>query len=341
MAVKGAYWPSWVSDFRGIDSGLFTHIYYAFVLPDHTFKLDLSGSRLEGFTSAVRPAKAILSVGGERADPKRFSDMVSNISSRKNFIDSSIEVARAFGFDGVDLDWEFPQNHDVENLGYLLREWRAAVEREARDKGRIPLLLTAAVPFSANSNWPFPVDSMKQNLDWINAMCYNYRGSWDNVTGAHAALFDPINKSEYTTDMGLQSWIRAGIPRSKLVMGLPLYGRTWTLENPTSHGIGAPARGIRPGDGGTMTYAEIVRFNRQHNVGEIYDQDTVSAYSYAGTTWIGYDNVRSTTTKIQYAQRLGLRGYFFWQIAGDHEGTISRAGEKSLLFSQSARSVIL
>ncbi|KAF7154203.1 hypothetical protein RHSIM_Rhsim01G0038400 [Rhododendron simsii] len=310
MAVKGGYWPSWVSDFRGIDSGLFTHVYYAFVVPDHTFKLDLSGSRLGDFISAVRPAKAILLVGGEHADPKRFSDM-------------------------------FPQDHDVENLGYLLHEWRAAVQREATVTGRIPLLLTAAVPFSANSNGSFPVDSMKQKLDWINAMCYNYRGSWDNFTGAHAALFDPINNSEYTTDMGLRSWIRAGIPPSKLVMGLPLYGRTWTLENPGSPGIGAAARGIGPGDGGTMTYAEIVRFNRQHHASEIYDQDTVSAYSYAGTAWIGYDNVRSTTTKIQYAQRLGLRGYFFWQIAGDHEGTISRAGEKSLMFSQSDRSVIL
>ncbi|XP_058180123.1 class V chitinase CHIT5a-like [Rhododendron vialii] len=329
MAVKGGYWPSWVSDFRGIDSRLFTHIYYAFVVPDHTFKLDLSGSRLGDFISAVRPAKAILSVGGERADPKRFSDIVSNKSSRKIFIDSSIEVARAFGFDGVDLDWEFPQDHDVKNLGDLLHEWRAAVQREATVTSRNALLLTAAVPFSANSNGSFPVDSLKQNLDWINAMCYNYRGSWDNFTGAHAALFDPINKSEYTTDMGLQSWIRAGIPPSKLVMGLPLYGRTWTLENPGSHGIGAAARGIGPGDGGTMTYAEIMRFNRQHSVREIYDQDTVSAYSYAGTAWIGYDNVKSTTTKIQYAQRLGLRGYFFWQIAGDHEGTISRAASNS------------
>ncbi|KAE9445504.1 hypothetical protein C3L33_22597, partial [Rhododendron williamsianum] len=114
---------------------------------------------------------------------------------------------------------------------------------------------------------------MKQNLDWINAMCYDYCGSWDvSVTGAHAALYDPKNISEYTTDKGLQSWIDAGIPPSKLVMGLPLYGRTWTLKDPTLQGIGAAATGIGPGDKGTMTYAEIVRFNSQHKVKEIYDQ---------------------------------------------------------------------
>ncbi|KAH7861894.1 hypothetical protein Vadar_032301 [Vaccinium darrowii] len=174
----------------------------------------------------------------------------------------------------------------------------------------------------------FPVASISKNLDWVNAMCYDYHGSWDtSATGAPAALFDP--KSNISTSYGLQSWINAGLPRSKLVMGLPLYGRTWKLKDPKLNGIGAPGVGLGPGDEGTMTYSQVETFNRENNATVVFDKETVSTYSYAGTSWIGYDDVRSTTVKIGYAQSLGLRGYFFWQVAGDQAGKISGAASRS------------
>jgi chitinase len=52
----------------------------------------------------------------------------------------------------------------------------------------------------------------------------------------------------------------------------------------------------------------------------------VSFYSYAGTTWIGYDDVPSITTKVRFAKSLGLKGYFFWALGKDKDWTISRQG---------------
>ncbi|KAF7153767.1 hypothetical protein RHSIM_Rhsim01G0038600 [Rhododendron simsii] len=346
QAVKGAYWPSWAASTfppSAIDTRLFTHLYYAFLVPSNvTFRFEVSSSEaptLLNFTSTIRkknpPAKTLFSVGGGGEGPAIFSRMASSSSSRKSFIDSSIEVARKYGFDGVDLDWEFPQDaKDMENLGYLLDEWRAAVQKDAKVTGRSPLLLTAATYFSVEFFLgpvvrSFPVASISKNLDFVNAMCYDYHGSWDTTaTGAHAALFDP--KSNVSTSYGLQSWINAGLPRSKLVMGLPLYGRTWKLKDPKVNGIGAPGVGLGPGNDGTMTYSQVETFNRENNATVVFDMETVSTYSYVGTSWIGYDDVRSTTVKIGYAQALKLRGYFFWAVNGDQAWKISRQGKINL-----------
>ncbi|XP_058180078.1 class V chitinase CHIT5b-like [Rhododendron vialii] len=349
QAVKGAYWRSWAASVfppSAIDTRLFTHLYYAFLVPSNvTFRFEVSSTKaptLLNFTSTIRkknpPAKTLFSVGGGGVGPAIFSRMASSASSRKSFIDSSIEVARKYGFDGVDLDWESPQDaKDMENLGYLLEEWRAAVQKDAKVTGRRPLLLTAATYFAVEFFLgpvvrSFPVASISKNLDFINAMCYNYHGSWDTTaTGAHAALFDP--KSNVSTSYGLQSWIKAGLPQSKLVMGLPLYGRTWKLKDPKVNGIGAPGVGLGPspgpGNNGTMSYSQVETFNREKNATVVFDMETVSTYSYAGTSWIGYDDVRSTTVKIGYAQALKLRGYFFWAVNGDQAWKISRQASRS------------
>lgn len=341
-AVKGAYWPSYAGfPASAIDTSLFTHLYYAFLVPNNvSLWFDISNSTaltLWNFTSTVSgkspPAKTLVAIGGAGADPDTFSQMASKKSWRESFIDSSIEVARKYGFDGIDLDWEFPQNStDMENLGYLLQEWRAAVQKEANATCRSPLLLTAAVYFSVEFFLSavvrtYPVDSINQNLDWVNAMTYDYHGSWDtNVTGTLAGLFDPL--SNLSTSYGLRSWIDAGLHPTKLIMGLPLYGRTWRLKDPSVNGIGAPAVGVGPGTEGVLTFSQVEAFNKANNATVVYDVDTVSTYSYSGTSWITYDDVRSITAKIVYVKALEVRGYFFWAVNDDLDWKIPRLGEK-------------
>ncbi|XP_060171888.1 nod factor hydrolase protein 1-like [Lycium barbarum] len=347
--VKGAYYPSWAfSAFppSSIDTSLFTHIYYAFLVPNNTtFKFDIddeTSTLLYNFTSTLRSkrpsVKTLFSVGGGGEGPARFSRMASTAASRLTFIKSSIEVARKYGFDGFDLDWEFPQNKkDMENLAILLDQWRVEVKKDSLASKRPQLLITAAVYFSvdfflSDEFRSYPVPSINKNLDWINLMCYDYHGSWDtSATGAQAALFD--SKSNISTSYGLRSWIKAGALRSKLIMGLPLYGRTWKLKDLNVHGIGASAVGLGPGDEGTLTYREIEKFNKENNAKVVYDSATVSTYSVAGTSWIGYDDTRSVARKLIYAQALGLRGYFFWQVAGDQDWKISRKAKQSWIIS--------
>ncbi|KAJ7979641.1 putative Chitinase [Quillaja saponaria] len=164
---------------------------------------------------------------------------------------------------------------------------------------------------------------MNENLDLINAMCYDFHGSWNRETGAIASLFDP--KSNVNTLYGLQSWIQAGALPSKLVMGMPLYGRTWQLQDPNVHGIGAPTIGVGPGDG-AMAFFQVEQFNTNSGATVVYDVDTVSVYSYSGTSWIGYEDPITVTAKVGFAQALGLRGYFFWAVGYDSQWKISKQG---------------
>lgn len=340
--VKGTYWPSWDESFppSAVDTSLFTHVYYAFLVPNNvTFKFDVSDSErssLLDFTSTLhrkkRSLKAILSIGGGGSDSQLFARMASKASSRATFIKSTIEVARNYGFDGLDLDWEFPQNTtEMGYLGQLLHDWRAAVKKEAKQKGRAALLLTAATYFSVDffsygDYRKYPAASVGENLDLVNLMCYDYHGSWNtSKTGAPAALFD--QNSNISTSYGVKSWITAGVPRSKLVMGLPLYGRTWKLKDPAEHGIGAPAVDVGPGDQGVLTYAQVETFNKDNKATVVYDAVTVSTYSYSGTSWVGYDDTISITVKVRFALALGLRGYFFWSVNQDSKSKISRQGE--------------
>lgn len=346
--MKGSYWPSWSVDYlppSAIETSYFTHIYYAFLTPNNvTFKFDIDNSTallLVNFTSTIRAknptVKTLFSVGGANDGPAYFSRMASTCSSRKNFIDSSIEVARKFGFDGIDLDWEFPQTpDDMVNFGILIHEWRAEVKKEAKVTCKPQLLLAAATYYSANGNFTgipvkYPGALISKNLDWINAMNYDYYGKWTpNATGSHAQLHDL--QGNLSTSYGLKSWIKAGVPRRKVIMGLPLYGKTWNLTDPEVNGLGAPAMGIGPGVEGILTYSELENYNVANNATVMYDAASVSTYSFAGSTWIGYDDIVSTTVKIGYAQSLRIGGYFFWAMNGDHNWSISRTGTSIMFY---------
>ncbi|KAI8570450.1 hypothetical protein RHMOL_Rhmol01G0034900 [Rhododendron molle] len=356
--VKAGFWAEGAAGSlppSAIDTKFFTHLYYANVVPDsNTFKLDVSdpsptATNLKNFTVTIRDknpqVKTLLTIGAWSMDGKIadvFARMAVSKGSRKDFIQSCIEVARRYDFHGIDLDWEFPRNpKDMRNLGNLFKEWRARVNKEARETGQPKLLLTAAVASTAAIDYfpdgvtrSFPVKSINKNLDWVNVMCYDYYGNFTpKETGAHAALFNPRRISS-STSSAIKSWIDAGLRPSKFIMGLPLFGRTWTLQNPRLNGIGAAAEkvGLSPGDDGKMSYSEVEKFNREKNATVVYDPETVSTYSYAGTSWIGYDDTRSTTAKIRHAQDNKIGGYFIWNVTGDQDLKISKQGENSLRF---------
>ncbi|KAM7513327.1 hypothetical protein LguiB_012202 [Lonicera macranthoides] len=334
--IKAAYWPS----FNGfpassIDTSYFTHIYFAFILPKRaSYELDVTQFHLQKFPEfidALRVSdphvKTVLSIGGAGNDPIVFSKMVSNKKNRAAFINSTIEVARQFGFDGVDLDWEFPTNAlDMSNLGLLFKQWRQILENEANITKRPRLLLTSAVYYASKLSFSgiprsYPVDFIRNYVDWISPMCFDYHGPWERVTGEHSALYDP--NSNTSTSFGIQSWIQAGIPPEKIVMGLPLYGHTWTLQDPNENGLRAPAVGAGPGNG-TLVYSQVVDFISNNDAIVEFDNGTASFYSYARGSWVGYDDVGSIKLKVQFARAKSLGGYFFWALGQDNNWTLSR-----------------
>ena len=339
--VRAVYWPS-SNEFQpsATNTNYFTHIIYAFLAPDPvTYKLTVTKEDqknlpkfIAGLKTRYPPVKTLLSIGGGGSNATIFATMASSKQTRQSFIGSTIQVAQKYGFDGVDLDWEFPDTvEDMANLGLLYQEWHEAIIVEAKTHRKPRLLLTSAVYYASSITlWGtdkprfYPAEAIRNYLDWVSPMCFDYHGTWDNFTGVNSALYDP--SSNISTYYGLRSWIKAGVPPGKLVMGLPMYGRAWKLEDPNVHGLGAPAVGPATNTDGTLDYDEIMKFNEKNGASVVFDNVSVSYYSYAGSTWITYDDVGSIGKKVQYARLLGLRGYFFWALGKDKDWALSRQG---------------
>ncbi|CAI0379538.1 unnamed protein product [Linum tenue] len=143
-----------------IQTSLFTHILYAFVEIDpSSYELTISQSDqilMTNFTSTLHsksppPPKLFLSIGGGGSNASAFATMSSNPTTRTKFIASTIKSARDHNFDGLDLDWEFPQTPgEMSNLATLFQEWRASLLSESIATNRTMLQLSVAVYFASS-----------------------------------------------------------------------------------------------------------------------------------------------------------------------------------------------
>uniref|UniRef100_A0A1J3IRJ9 Chitotriosidase-1 n=1 Tax=Noccaea caerulescens TaxID=107243 RepID=A0A1J3IRJ9_NOCCA len=352
--VKASYWfPDGESPFIGdstvcppltsavlIDSTLFTHLFCAFAdLDPHTHKVVVSSAHdyiFSTFTYTVKQknsqVQTLLSIGGKNADKSAFAAMASYQTSRKAFIDSSIEIARKGGFHGLDLAWEYPSN-DVEmtNFGKLVQEWRVAIKNESDLTDRLPLLLTAAVYYSSDYNSAsYPIKEIVDNLDWVNLIAYDFYGpGWSPVTGPTAALFDHSKPPGPSADGGLKKWIEAGLPGKKAVLGFPYVGWAWSLQDVDENGYDAPTTGAALSSDGSINYSQVRNYIVDNGAAVTHNQMVTGDYCYAGPIWIGYDDNQTVVHKVKYAKHKGLLGYYSWHVGADYNCGLSRAASRA------------
>ncbi|XP_044488839.1 cysteine-rich receptor-like protein kinase 10 [Mangifera indica] len=334
----GYYWYSiYKFPVSEIDSSLFTHIICAHTaVNSSSYQLSLSSAEEENLSTFTLTVKqnnpsvtTLLSIGGRYANYSTISSMVSNSSYRKSFIDSSIRIARRYGFQGLDFAWIYPNTtSDTFNMGVLFKELKAAADLEAKHSNQSQLILTAAVYYlPAVFSESYPIEMIQQNLDWVHVLSNEFTSPLkSNFTGAHAALYNPSNL--FDTNYGIREWINGGLSANRIVLGLFFYGYAWTLKNPKDNGIGAEATGaiINKPLGGGVTYREIKNYIEDHgrDVPVKYNSTYVVNYWSKGTTWIGFDDVEAIRTKVSYAKEKKLLGYFVWEVAFDFNWALSK-----------------
>ncbi|KAG0462643.1 hypothetical protein HPP92_021119 [Vanilla planifolia] len=351
--VRAGYWLSSsgrYSPVSTIDVSLYTHIYYfslsvdpldstiSISQPDELPLLAVFSATLKKDSSSV---KTLLSIATDahriEESNAAFSAMAADPIRRAAFIESTMEIAREHSFDGLDLSWQYPSSPaDMANLQLLLAEWRARVGNETVETERepeSPLLLTATVYFSghlfggSDDNVDYPIDAISRNLDWINVLCFGYQKN-SKVAAADAALFAKTSHS--STSYGIGSWLDSGVASCKMVMGIPLYGRSWYLKNKekTEPGAAVVAEGPRQrssNQSGVMAYFEVEETLRDNGSTLVYDKETVFAYLHHGDLWVSFDNPEAVEQKINFARRKDLLGYFLFPISFDDSNhTISQ-----------------
>ena len=307
--VVVAYVTSWSEVMP--DPQYMTHINYAFGHVNESFngvKID-NEERLRQIVDLRKQKpelKVLLSIGGWGSG--RFSEMAANDEYRRAFAADCDRVVKEFALDGIDIDWEYPTSSmanissspdDTENFTLLMQDIRAAIGNEKE--------LTLATVASARY---IDFKAILPSVDFVNIMAYDMASAPKH----HSALYPSGHSGDITSDGAVTAHLKAGVPPSKLVMGMPFYGR------------------------GGAGYPSFQDYNKVGNTDTQYTEkwDEVAQVPYLAdkndTLVFGFENPRSLAIKCQYILDKDLMAGMYWDYSGDNEqGDLRRTVAENLL----------
>jgi chitinase len=263
--------------------------------------------------------KFLLSVGGW-TDSGPFYEMAASEATRDTFAQSCAGFLKSYPqFDGIDIDWEHPVSgglqpgnpRDARNYVLLL-----AAIRKAIGAGQ---LLTVAAAASPRGIDPLEYADMAGILDWVNVMTYDFH-SGGKRAGFNSALYNHDDPSSPRLNLhdAMQAIAARGMPKDKLVAGVPFYGRGWQgVESPDVWSPGAGTLRV----GGYRVIAETFL----KTPGYVRHWDDVAKvpwlYNADKKEWITYEDPQSMRLKGEYIAAQKLAGAMFWELSND-DGTL-------------------
>ena len=217
-------------------------------------------------------------------------------------------VAEPGIFDGIDVDWESPKAEDADNFLALLVEFR----RQMRAV-RPGLCLSVAVGDSPLALPGTNFAEVARVVDQVGVMNYDYAGPWNTHTGFVAPLFaNPKAPHDYSSiEYSIAAYRLAGVPTSKLLMGLPFYGYSWTRVEEANHGLFQEGDGVHE----DAPYHAIRALTEPFEA--FRDPRSKAPWLFDGDTFWTYEDPVSVRYKVSYAARQHLAGVMIWELSGD------------------------
>lgn len=295
---------------RSGDAGKLTHVNFAFAVV-----VDGRGSvshwknpeNVREFVRNKGEIKALLSVGGWAAGG--FSPAVSTPEKREIFAQSLVDIVNDFGFDGIDMDWEYPCD-DIAGIEASPEDKPnyTAFMQLLREKLGNDRLVTMAAGGMQSCVDNLEIPKLVELMDFINIMTYDLC-PWDYVS-YHPSLYpsDITKNRDGSTIMDMYE--NAGVSRDKLVIGAAFYGRIYKDVD----GLDKPATvpGFTEGYDDSMNMANEAG-------GFSYDEKAEAAYAYNNKerTLVSFENPRTLKAKMDYVKSTGLAGIMFWEYSHD------------------------
>jgi chitinase len=286
-------------------------------------------------------AEVYPSIGGWTLSDN-FPTLSADPVARDNFARKCVEILTHHDFDGIDIDWEYPgyEEHsgtpaDTVNFTKMLAAIRAALEQLTRTTGK-SYGLTAALPCAPKNIANIEVEKINSYLTEWNLMSYDFHGAWDKVSGVNAPLFyQGHGDEEFSIHRCVENYVARGVPRAKINIGLPFYGRSFKKVTRLNQEHGGNDLGNWPEDDGTPQFFNI--WNKLPHMIQMRDNKSKTQIAYISHEeqasigpnnpdglaqslpegLVSFDDERAICDKVHYAQDRGLAGFIIWELSGD------------------------
>lgn len=242
--------------------------------------------------------KVMLGVGGYRREG--FSEMARDKKKRKAFVKEVTEIIKSYGLDGVDLDWEFPTTEagghtatpqDDRNYVTLVKDLRKAL---GKDKW--------ISYYSNNSGKWIDQKGMEPYVNYVHVSGYNLAIPKEGERLLHQSPLYPSQKTgEWCVQKAIERHINLGIPREKILMGVPFFGR-----------------GLKP----FPSEVDCPDFSKYSEGLDLKWDNAAQAPYYAdkdGNLILGFDDERSIAAKFDFIRTNDLPGIFVWCYESDYD----------------------
>lgn len=308
----------------------YTHLYYAFasIDPSSYSIVPATAADIPIYTEFTalksRGLQTWIAVGGfDFSDPspnpthETWSNVCSSSANRAAFIKSLVDFMSKYGFQGVDLDWEYPvaperggHEDDTKNFVLLVQEMRAAFGTN------YGISLTLAPDY-----WYlryFDAKAMESSVDFFGFMAYDLHGPWDiNQKTITPVVRGQSDIREIANDT-LPLWFDALDP-SKINFGVALYGRGFTLSDPSCNTLGCPFSGASKAgpcthQDGAMGLSEINDLIKKKNLTPRFLPDALMMEVTWDDQWIGYDDESTIARKKSWADDQCFGGTMAWSV---------------------------
>lgn len=202
--------------------------------------------------------KVYLAVGAGDDDqnPEKYLTLLEGVENRIAFVNSAHTLVKTYGFDGIDLAWQFPTNKPKKVRGKVSsffhslkkkivgesivddkadehKEQFTALVREVKNVFKHDgLAVVLSVLPNVNSSIYFDVHSIIPQVDFVNLMAFDFRTPKRNPKEVDypAPLYNLIDRKEDENgNAWVQYWLTHGAPNNKLVFGIPTFGRVWKM----------------------------------------------------------------------------------------------------------------
>lgn len=273
--------------------------------------------------------KVGLSIGGWSGS-KGFSSTASSNKTRSIFAKTALNLILNLGLDYVDLDWEYPVSggpdgnfHSIDdgrNYVLLLQEIRAEFRRAVNDGRWLGIQapgISIALPCGQFVGRYDYLKEMGDIVDYSNMMCYDFSGPFSKLADHHSNLFSR-HKENYSADSGIKELLNAGFPSRKIILGIPIYGRSFdNCSKLASKFHGSPLGSW--GEPGVIDYKFLnLRENSSH-CRPLIETKTNGTYCHDSllNRLLVYDSNTAVKEKINYVKKHGLAGVMFWEASAD------------------------